>query len=1167
MATSPDSIAALIREAIAPGFRGDLLAKGQARSMIWREGTLPSDAPSFSNRLSYDLLSYAYALMTQGLRLLDQEAELKAARSAFENAASGIEAVIARGGSNHDHAFHRLVAGACYHLARYSARAYSLLHEGLSEANLSYPERALALLMLRDLDSLEALIAEARHDGRASDDTLIDVLAGMDKPVGATALSDEDAEPDERLFDVVDIALSDNFMGAMGLAMLAFERGELGLLKNGLARLRTGLASAAELNLVPQWWCHRLAIHVLGDLWSLSFHERLPLVPPGDGLANWAEYRELFIATLLRRDRAEIDLWPSQIDAAGRALDLTDNMVVSLPTSAGKTRVAELCILACLAAGRRIVFVTPLRALSAQTEVTLQRTFQPLGKTVSSLYGAIGVSEVDEDCLRDSNIIVATPEKLDFALRSDPDLLNDVGLVVLDEGHMIGLTEREVRYEVQVQRLLRRDDAAGRRIICLSAILPDGKQLEDFTAWLTSDQAAGLIKMDWRPTRLRYGEVAWKGDHARLDISIGAEQPWIESFLTTSLPKGRKKRHYPCDQRELCIATAWALVAEAHSVMIFCPLRSSVEPFAKAIVDLAKRGTLSSVLKHDAAALDNALAIGAEWLGEESAILACLRLGVAIHHGALPTPYRKEVERLLRDGVLKVTVSSPTLAQGLNLSATTLIFHGLVRNREQIDIAEFRNVVGRAGRAYVDVEGLVLLPMFDKVVRRRKAWKAMIASAKGKEMESGLLRLVLSLLVRMEKKHKPKNVDAMLAYLAGSAAWQFPVLAGESADAAAVERSRWAGFLTTLDTAILSMLGERDVVDADIEATLDEALTSSLWSRRLLHRNENMRQMLRAGLVARTRYIWSRTSATQRRGYFLAGVGLGAGEKLDAAAPELNNLLATANGAILGGNDDEAIAAITAFADRAFTITPFTPEVVPTGWRTILKSWLKGETITSLAAGQEDAVLLFVERALVYRLPWAMEAVRVRAIANGDALENDIMMEDIELGVAVAAVETGTLNQSAAVLMHAGFSSRIAAISAVTQTGGTFTSMKELRRWLREDDVAAGAIDPDWPTPQSHGLWLQFVESLAPARRHAWRKRNATLEVSWDNLSAGAGTPVRLHSDDDETLVLDAAFGRLGRLVAPINSQRLGLVQARVADDEDYIDVTYLGPNDLKATH
>lgn len=1158
MATSPEAIAQMIREATAPGFRDNLLAKGQARSMIWRDGVLPADAPPFSTLLTYDLLSYAYGLMTQGLRLLDQSEEVETARAAFENAASAIEAVIARGRSNNDRDFHRLTAAACYHLARYSARAYSLLHEGLTEANISQPERALALLMLRDLDGLEALIAQSRLGGRASDDELIGMLAETE----GGADSDED-DLEEQLFNVMDIALADHFLGALGIALLAFERGERELLETARAQLSIGLASAAELNLVPQWWCHRLAIHLLGDLWASSFHERLPLMPRHSVLADWAELRELFIATLLRRGRAEIDLWPSQIEAAGRALDLTDNMVVSLPTSAGKTRVAELCILACLASRRRVVFVTPLRALSAQTEVTLQGTFQPLGKTVSSLYGAIGISEIDENFLRDSDIIVATPEKLDFALRNDPDLLNDVGLVVLDEGHMIGLTEREVRYEVQIQRLLRRPDAANRRIVCLSAILPDGQQLEDFTAWLTRDQPGGLVKKDWRPTRLRYGEVTWRGDHARLEISIGAEKPFIETFLTPSLPKGRKTRQFPCDQRELCIATAWALVAEAHSVLIFCPLRKSVEPFAKAIVDLAKRGSLASVLADDPLILSNALAIGAEWLGKDSAILECLRLGVAIHHGALPTPFRKEIERLLRKGILKVTVSSPTLAQGLNLSATTLVFHGLDRVGQPIDIAEFRNVVGRAGRAYVDVEGLVLMPMFDRISGRRAAWKDMIESVKGKEMESGLIRLLGTLLQRMIAKHTPKNIDQMVAYLAGNAIWDFPVLTTESAEFSELERSRWDGFVTTLDTAILSMLGEREVADQDIEATLDDVLACSLWSRRLIHRKEAGRQILKAGLVARARFIWGKTTVTQRRAYFLAGVGLGTGANLDAEAADLNELLAIANCAILADDANAAISAITAFGEKAFMIEPFATHDLPDNWRAVLRAWLSGETVASLSQGQEDKVLQFVEQGLVYRLPWAMEAVRVRAIANGDRLKSGLMLEDLELSVAVAAVETGTLNRSASILIHAGFSSRIAAISAVIETGADFTTMSELRQWLRSDDVSGRLDNPNWPTAQSHGLWLQFVESLEPARGHVWRKRTHSLKVSWDRVCPVAGTPVRLRNEDGTTLVLGADFSRLGRLVLPINSKRRGLALATVAQDEDYLGVEYLGPGDL----
>ena len=83
---------------------------------------------------------------------------------------------------------------------------------------------------------------------------------------------------------------------------------------------------------------------------------------------------------------------------------------------------------------------------------------------------------------------MGTPEKLDFALRNDPSLIDDVGLVVLDEGHMIGLNEREISYEVQIQRLLKRADANQRRIVCLSAILPDGDQFDDFVGWLRQDK-------------------------------------------------------------------------------------------------------------------------------------------------------------------------------------------------------------------------------------------------------------------------------------------------------------------------------------------------------------------------------------------------------------------------------------------------------------------------------------------------------------------------------------------------------------------------------------------------------------------------------------------------------------------------------------------------------
>lgn len=772
MPGSAEAIEAAIREAVSPGFRERLLARGEARGMIWREGVLPENAPAFDPLLSYDLLSYGYALLGHGLRLMDEQGSSDLTQRAFENAAAAIEAVVARGLASDDRGFHRLVAAAAYHLGSFSARAFSLLNTAQSSGENTVSEQCLGLLMLRDLDGLSLLISDWRDQVGASDAQLLATLQDLFEPDDGDEFSGEEDAPD--VIDVVDLALTDRFIGAMSVALLAFERGEVELLEDAISRLRTGLDVAAELDMVPQWWCHRLAIHLLGGLWQASLHAVLPTGPVGGDGGEWARLRATFIASLLRRRRSEIDLWPSQLEAAARVLDAHDNLVLSLPTSAGKTRIAELCILATLAEGKRVVFVTPLRALSAQTETTLSRTFIPLGKTVSSLYGTTGVSDIDQDILRDRDIVVATPEKLDFALRNDPDLLDQVGLVVLDEGHMIGEGEREVRYEIQVQRLLRRSDAANRRIICLSAILPDGEQVQDFVNWLTDDEPDGLIASSWRPTKLRYGEITWRGDHARLSVTIGDEAPFVPRFLSAFVPpNGRRTKPFPKNQQELSLAAAWQLVDDGQTVLIFCPLKASVNAFAGIIVNLHRQGALQSVFEGDPAQLSTALAIGEEWFGTDHPILACLRLGVAIHHGSLPSPYRKEVERLLQNGALKVTVSSPTLAQGLNLSASALIVHSIWRNGQVIESSEFRNIVGRAGRAFVDSAGLVLHPLYQNTPRARRKWRGLVEDTARRDMHSGLMQLVATLLARMQSKLGVDDLDTLIDYVAGNTAWAF----------------------------------------------------------------------------------------------------------------------------------------------------------------------------------------------------------------------------------------------------------------------------------------------------------------------------------------------------------------------------------------------------------
>lgn len=1180
MASTIEELELDIGQAISPGFRGRLLDRGQARSMIWKDGVLPPNAPGFSPELSYDLLSYGYSLFGMGLRLREMGGNPEIYQEAFSKAANSIEDVIYKG--DHDdvaHGFHNVLAASAYHLARYSAKAYSVLRGTLNEGNISFIERGLCQVILRELDTLEDDIFEWKLNEYGSDENLANIIDQEVEQV--EAVEGEDVLPEDYSIEsielpIVDTAITDNYYSSLSLFLMALERGDVEFLNQSIEILQVGLDISSELNMVPQWWVQRITIHLLGDLWSSSFHQILPIEPPDENGPEWQALRWYFMALLYKRKKSEIDLWPSQLEGAKRAINQADNLVVSLPTSAGKTRIGELCILRCLAAGKRVLFVTPLRALSAQTEVGLRKTFTPLGKSVSTLYGSIGTSDFEQDAIRTKDIVVGTPEKLDFALRNDPSLIDDVGLIVLDEGHMIGLNEREIRYEVQIQRLLKRPDADSRRIVCLSAVLTEGDQLEDFVKWLRQDEEGESVNSEWRPTDLLFGEAVWNGQRGRLNLTVGEVQSFVPGFIESSIPSlpnpGVRKTPFPKNAQELSLATAWRLMEDDHTILIYCPQKSSVEPLARIIVDLNKRGALPSVLSVPENKLELAKTLGLEWLGEGHPILECLNIGVAVHHGSLPTPFRKEIEKLLRDGILKLTISSPTLAQGLNLSATAIIFHSLDRfdfdsgKRKVIESSEFKNVIGRAGRAFVDIQGLVIYPIFDRHDWRKGQWQGLINERKTRNMESGLLRLVHSLVARMHKNlGKPPLAD-LIEYVANNAnGWIFHEVAGEDGEEQDRQIQKWSKYISSLDGAILSLIGESEVGDEEIPRLLDEILASSLWQRRLAREEENIQNLYNTALAQRAKHIWSNSTSSQRRGYFLAGVGLDTGKQLDAIADVANNLLIIANVNIDEGNEGEAITAITELAHLIFQIQPFTPTTFPENWKDILALWLRGEPIVNIDVGDISDVLQFAEDGLVYRLPWGMEAVRVRAEANHDDIYEGSTIDDYETGFVVPAVENGSLNRSAAMLMQAGFNSRQAAIKAVTDCAATFTTSFALTIWLKSEIVLQNTQSGVWPTPETASMWKAFIEEYRPSGSTIWNQKNTVIPAVWNSQPDGPppSTKLRLvNNGDDQTNIVAANGDIVGRAVHSLNLLKGGVYYAAVNADGQNIDVTYIGPGE-----
>src|SRR5258707_3625594 len=164
--------------------------------------------------------------------------------------------------------------------------------------------------------------------------------------------------------------------------------------------------------------------------------------------------------------------------------------------------------------------------------------------------------------------------------------------------------------------------------------------------------------------------------------------------------------------------------------------------------------------------------------------------------------------------------------------------------------------------------------MFDDIAKKRRSWEALINDLGARNMESGLALLVWTLLSRMHARIGG-DLGQLIDYVVNNAAaWTFPEIANEEPEDRERALADWERHVATLDTAILSLIGENDIPDYGIEAALDDILQSSLWQRRLQRYGDAPRSALKAGLVSRSRLIWNQSNAVRRPGYFLAGVGL-----------------------------------------------------------------------------------------------------------------------------------------------------------------------------------------------------------------------------------------------------------------------------------------------------
>lgn len=404
-----------------------------------------------------------------------------------------------------------------------------------------------------------------------------------------------------------------------------------------------------------------------------------------------------------------LELWHAQKRAIQSSLlDPTKlAVVVSLPTSAGKTLLAKLSILQSIndLQDHKVIYLAPTRALVNQIALSLKKDFASSGIKVQIANPIFELDPMEDQVLQqDYHVLVTTPEKCDLLFRVSHPSVEKVSLVVVDEAHNINDSHRGGKLELLLSQL-RRERSQIRYLL----LTPFASNAQDVASWLGGRDSAPIV-VDWKPNDRIIGQIV-KGRRVSSADKFKLDFQTLES-PHSDCPSGKViKTDIEVDFARKDVIAASTVLRLHNSteggILVLSNSRSDAEENAAAVASslpMVSNTKIELICRY----------LDAE-VGGVHPLTSVLRKGVAFHHAGLSPEARYFVERLIEDKCVRVICATTTLAQGVHFPLSAAViesYNRKIRTRsgwitQPIEPWEFWNIAGRVGRTLEDSLGLV----------------------------------------------------------------------------------------------------------------------------------------------------------------------------------------------------------------------------------------------------------------------------------------------------------------------------------------------------------------------------------------------------------------------------------------------------------------------------